>query len=112
MIGMTAQQRFDLVVRARGVAMSEKRKGKTCIMVLFPNSQWDSYACLRLRDVHQRWADQHAGLKSLPVETLILVASDAEGWDANGLALARERLRAQSGKVILITEKPLPRTGV
>jgi hypothetical protein len=109
---MTPQQKFDLVLRAQRVTLAELARGKTCIMVLYPNSTWGSYAWMTRRGVYQRWADQHAGLKCLPVETLILVASDAEGWDEDGLALAKERLRAQRGtKVILIT-KQQSRTGV
>jgi hypothetical protein len=46
-----------------------------------------------LGSVYIRCTTLHSGLKFVPLDTLILVAPDADTWNAEGEALARERLR-------------------
>ena len=77
-------------------------EAKTCrtVMVLVPDVSWvcglpwttspkGSHGT-----VHIRCTVLHSGLKMVPIDTLILVASDSPSWDAEGEAYARERLKA------------------
>lgn len=97
-----------LIATAIGLANDEAKDGRT-VMVLFPDMKWTSTA-KRLRPaerVHVRATTVHTGLKSLLVDTLILVAPDASTWDQDGEAYARERSRASSDpRIVTVGGKP------
>jgi hypothetical protein len=79
------------------LAYGEAEKGRN-VMVLAPNMAWVSHTPSTIGgddsrgSVYIRSTTSHYGLKSVAIDTLILVASRSSTWDAEGEALAREKL--------------------
>jgi len=87
---------LPVTVEAKRVAREEVSEGRN-VMMLFPTGVWANEALKVKRDldgVHMRFSNRHSGLKSLPIDTLILVAASDGDWDEEGLAYAKERLRS------------------
>jgi hypothetical protein len=100
---MTTQKYIDKAVSAANQAID---RGKKCVMVLFPTNQWVYDACTyisRTSGVHYRAANAYSGLKTLPVDTLILVSP--KRLDPMGVAFAKNRLRAQRNAEIIEIDK-------
>ena len=75
------------------------------VMVLFPNRGWVSAALRRpLRDnVHLRATTVESSLKTLAIDTLILVGRTDASWNENGEKCAREKLRtSKNPRVIMV----------
>jgi len=92
--------------RVNKLAGEEAAKGN-CVMVLFPSSLWVCKAHQYLDDlggpkkgVHIRYSNLHTSLITLPVDVLILVATDELKWSAHGLILALKKVQVSMGKVI------------
>ena len=82
-------------------------------MVLVPDISWTPNRPLTLSPsggygpLHIRRTTRHSGLKSVPIDTLILVSPDDPNWDARGEVLARERLRtSRDPRVIQVKDYP------
>jgi len=88
---------------ARALAIARQQRVTKCVMVLFPTrfpnvGIWKKYM---MSNVHIRFADEHSGLKCLPVDVLITVGV----VDPEGYKLAVERTRACSDpKFITVRE--------
>ena len=86
----------NLAHTAGYMALRELGAGRVT-MILFPNSSWGAVA-LEMGtppdDIWLRFSDRHASLRSIVIHTLILVAADDPDWDADGILLAKEKLRA------------------
>ena len=69
------------------------------VMILVPDWSWSIGMPMTTDStesrgaIYLRFANDHSGLKSVAIDTLILVASDTSTWDAKGEEYARERLR-------------------
>ena len=94
------------------LAYLESRSGHN-VMILVPDISWSPDKPLILSPgggygfIRIRRTDCHSGLKSVAIDTLILVEPDNPAWDAKGEALARERLRTSlDPRVIKVGEKP------
>jgi len=80
------------------LAVAEVAAGRN-VMLLFPDRSWTGGAPLMTNPkgshstVYVRCTTYLSGLKSVAIDTLILVAPDDPAWDAAGEAFARERLR-------------------
>jgi hypothetical protein len=96
----------NLMQKVNKLAGEEAAKGN-CVMVLFPSSLWVCKAHQYLDNlggpkngVHIRYSNQHCSLISLPVNVLILVATDEPEWSAHGLLLALDKVQVRLGKII------------
>ena len=95
----------DYIDKAYALAHEEKARGQECVMVLFPSRP--SYYILHCTEVgvYTRYSDEHCGLLSLPVDTLIVVGPSDADWDEHGIRLAKERTRAsRNAKIIYLNE--------
>ncbi len=88
------------------IARSEAAAGNT-VMVLFPNWIWVSAALRQPRPsgVYLRASTVESGLKSLLIDTLILVGRHDPAWNKKGELYARERTRASLKPQVIIAEK-------
>jgi hypothetical protein len=80
-----------MIDKAYVLAREERANGQNCVMVLFP-SRHPSCVCCQEEGIHTRYSDEPSGLKSLPVDTLILVGPTDADWDEHGVRLAKEKL--------------------
>jgi hypothetical protein len=94
------------------LANSEAAAGRN-VMLLFPDRSWTAGAPLMTRPkgahgvIYIRCTTYLSGLRSVAIDTLILVSPDTSTWDAEGEAMARERLRTSlDPQVIKVGEKP------
>ncbi len=84
-------------------ALDEKKEGRQCIMVLMPKG-WGAIAFDMgswPKGVWPRFSNLHSSLKSLPIETLIIVGKN---HDKEGVSFALERLRAQANRRVVIIQ--------
>ena len=83
--------------QAYHLAIGAILEGKQCVMIVFPDLQWsrDVLFMPQIAGVHARFSTRHSGLKSLPVDCLILVDGDSDDFDHQGACLALERTKAQ-----------------
>jgi hypothetical protein len=87
-----------MMQEALEVASNESFDGRN-VMILLPSKAWaDGHPMTsELSDVHGaihvRRTTEHSGLKSVPIDTLILVNAGHPDWDIAGEYYARERLR-------------------
>lgn len=84
--------------KALELAGRESEGGRNT-MILVPDIVWaNKTITIKLRgvygDIFIRCTTHHSGLKSVAIDTLILVAPDDPAWDIVGEDLARERLYA------------------
>jgi len=91
--------RTPLIRHAIEVARAEVEEGRS-VMVLFPSEDWTSQAMNihasrgdPIRGIYMRCTTNEFSLRSVAVDTLILVGTDTRNWNANGERLAREKLR-------------------
>lgn len=94
------------------LAASEAKAGRN-VMVLVPDMSWTCGLPFTIGSrgsrgaLHIRCTVCHSGLKSVAIDTLILVASATPAWDAAGEAFARERLRTSlNPQVIQVKDYP------
>ena len=96
------------------LADREAKAGRN-VMILVPDTSWMwgmcgvcTFAPSGPRGaIYIRCSTCHSGLKSVAIDTLILVASTVPTWDAAGEAFARERLRTSlDPRVIQVKETP------
>lgn len=77
------------------MALEEVENGRTA-MILFPTSNWGAVmfdmGCVP-KGIFLRTSNRHSNLKSIVLDTVILVAADDDDWDQEELALVKERLR-------------------
>ena len=110
-MGTTTEMKMALYL-----ANNEAGLGRN-VMILVPDVSWSIGVPMVIepadhRDnsqgsIHTRFANDHGGLKSVAIDTLILVAPDTSTWDTVGEALAHERLRTSlDPRVIKVGEKP------
>jgi len=88
---------------AMEIANYEAAAGNT-VMVLFPNRGWVGAALRRPKQdgVYLRSSTVESSLKSLAIDTLVLVARNCPTWNEKGEMYARERLRtSRNPRVIL-----------
>ncbi len=97
------------------LAIAEAGAGRN-VMLLFPDRSWIADAPLMAPltvDPHgsrgtdyTRCTTCHSGLKSVAIDTLILVSPDISTWDAEGEEYAHECLRTSTNpRVIKVGEK-------
>jgi len=115
-------ERKELVVESIRIATDRSRSGKQCIMVLFPNADWTKdvmdylsqtivgtfVAGMPIRNVFIRYSDNRTGLKSLPVDCLILVDPDNPDFNVEGVAYAKARLQSQQNSLTIEVKTALP----
>jgi hypothetical protein len=94
------------------LAIDEAAAGRNVIL-LFPDRSWVCGAPLTTHPksdhgtVHIRCSTFLSGLKSVTIDTLILIEPTADTWDAAGEAYARERLRTSLDPLVIkVGEKP------
>jgi hypothetical protein len=92
---------------------NREAKAARNVLLLFPDKSWVAGAPLTAPskdghgDIHIRCSTCLSGLKTVAIDTLILVEPTASTWDAAGEAYARERLRTSTDpRVIQVGEKP------
>ncbi len=93
----------DLIARVMELAQKETRDGRR-VMVLFPTPEWRSAALPQPENIYLRASTVESGLKSLAIDTLILVGRDHPDWNENGERYARERIRASRHPRVIIAE--------
>ena len=93
------------------MALEEVQNGRTA-MILFPTSSWGAVmfdmGCVP-EGIFLRVSNRHSNLKSIVLDTLILVAADDDGWDQEGLALVKERLRGCANPKLISIFRELDR---
>jgi hypothetical protein len=82
------------------MAQKEAADGRR-VMVLFPNASWRSAALPQSENIWLRATTEESSLKSLSIDTLILVAWDHPDWDVGGAQYAKECLRTSREPRIL-----------
>ena len=94
----------DILMKMALDLAGEEVKGGRNVMILLPDHAWmrvcshtslSKISITRAKgrgDLHIRFASRHNGLRSVLIDTLILVEPDTPSWDADGETLARERL--------------------
>lgn len=83
---------YDLFDAAMRAASYEITAGRTS-MVLVPVLKWARTGRQCVDGIHVRSTDNESGLKSLALDSLILVGPTHPKWCERGEMLARERLR-------------------
>ena len=95
----------SMSVDAGYMALDEAKEGRTT-MILFPNKSWAMISFEMGQPpetVHLRFADEHTSLRSIALDTLILVAGNDADFDHDGMMIAKEKLRVSaSPKMIII----------
>ena len=88
-------------------ALDEKAKGRITT-ILFPNKNW-SPAIFEMGPapdgIWVRMSDQHASLRTIAMDTLILVAANDAGWDTDGVKLALEKLRTSLHPKVIVMKR-------
>ena len=93
----------DMIDKAYELAREEKASGQKCVTVLFPSRH--SFLTGIDGGIYTRYSDEPSSLKSLPVDTLILVGTTDDDWDEHGVRLAKERTRpSRTGKIVYLNE--------
>jgi hypothetical protein len=83
------------------------------VMILVPDLSWTGRTTSSLLGdsrgtVYVRCSTRHSGLKTVAIDTLILVAPNTSTWDAEGEAMAYERLcTSLDPQVIKVGDAPL-----
>ena len=90
----------DLLTRQKKIAQEASVDGRR-VMVLFPDAEWRSAALPESENVWLRASTEEHSLKSLPIDTLILVAWDHPSWSQRGAQYATELLRTSRDPRIL-----------
>lgn len=90
----------DLITRQKKMSQEEAIDGRR-VMVLFPNANWRSAALPQSENVWLRASTNESSLKSLPIDTLILVAWDHPTWNVGGAQYAKELLSTSLDPKIL-----------
>jgi hypothetical protein len=101
-----------LLKRAYEMAHDEASGGRNT-MVLVPDDSWigvvsKTFSCPIASHgaIHVRCSTYHSGLKSVAIDTLILVGSTDSAWDVEGMNYAHERLKTSTKpKVIILGEE-------
>lgn len=97
---------IDEIDYALEIANYEAEAGNM-VMVLVPNRGWLS-AALRLREwkgVYLRASTVESSLKSVAIDTLVLVGRDHPDWNEKGERYARERLRTSLKPRVILAEE-------
>jgi hypothetical protein len=100
---MTTEEYID---KAISKAMQAVNRGRKCVMILFPSTQWVSDAIqghIAVDTVYYRAANVHSGLMMLPVDCLILV--NYENLDPVGVEFAKNRMHAQRDAELIVIDK-------
>lgn len=97
----TALMDWAMEVASREVAAARH------VMVLVPNCKW---ACIAARQyklsVWVRASTVESSLKSVPIDTLILVGRNHPDWNKKGEMYARERLKTCLTPRVLVFDVP------
>ena len=99
----------DMITRAISIAQTEVADGRR-VMVLFPNAAWQSAALpqskIRMNIFWLRASTNMRNLKSIAIDTLILVNRDHPDWVKEGERLARCRLQGSLNlRVIVVIDE-------
>jgi hypothetical protein len=95
----------DMIDKAYTIAREERANGQNCVTVLFPSQTWLHTMCHE-NGIYTRYSDKPSGLKSLPVDTLILVGPTDADWDEHGIRLAKEKLSvSRTATTIYVNEE-------
>jgi len=81
----------SLIDKALKLARSEVANERR-VMVLFPNSKWRSAALPQSEGIWLRASTVESSLKSVPIDTLILVYRKHPDWNMKGERYARGKL--------------------
>jgi hypothetical protein len=81
----------DKIDKAYVLAREERSNGQNCVVVLFPSQAWRHTRCNE-EGIFTRFSDRDSDLKSLPIDTLILVGPTDADWDERGVRWAKEKL--------------------
>jgi hypothetical protein len=93
----------DLIDMAYDLARWQRANGQKCVMVLFPSIEWRHTLCQE-EGIYTRFSDVHSSLKSLAIDTLILVGSADDYWDEDGVRRVKERVRiSRTSKILYIS---------
>lgn len=96
----------DLFEAALEVGVHEYAKGHK-VMLVVPSQKWTSEGTWqRIRGVWIRASTNGPGVKSLLLDTLILVGQSHHTWSKRGEMLARERLRTSLSPRIITFDHP------
>ena len=87
---MTAKEMRE-IARAKEIAQEEAVDRH--VMILFPTSEWRSVALPQSENIWLRASTNESSLKSVPIDTLILVDRKHPDWNKKGELYARELLR-------------------
>ncbi len=82
----------DLIDKVMIIARNEVDEGRR-VMVLFPTPEWRSAALPEPVNIYLRASTVESGLKSLAIDTLILVGHNHPDWNKSGEMYAREKTR-------------------
>lgn len=94
----------DMIDKAYTLAREERANGQNCVMVLFPSRAWLHTLCQE-DGIHTRFSNFYSSLKSLAIDTLILVGFSDDDWDEDGVRLAKEKLNvSRTGTTIYVNE--------
>ena len=95
----------SMIARAMKIAYKEVATDRK-VMVLLPNNEWRSAALSPYTDnIYLRASTIESSLKSVAIDTLILVATDHPEWNTDGEQYAREKLRTSlDPRIITIGE--------
>jgi hypothetical protein len=77
-------------------------------MILFPNSRWGTVVQemgTAPDGIWIRTSEQIANLRSVAMDTLILVAADDAGWNTDGILLAKEKLRISLNPKLILMKR-------
>jgi hypothetical protein len=85
-----AMMNQDRIDKAYVLAREERFNGQNCVMVLFPSRH--SFRTGIEEGIYTRYSDEPSSLKSLPIDTLILVGPIDAAWDERGVRWAKEKL--------------------
>jgi hypothetical protein len=93
----------DMIDKAYALARGGLAKGQKCVMILFSTQAWH-HTPRPEEGIHVRYSDTHSGLKSLPVDMLIVVG-EAKEFSREGFDYLWDRMRASvSTEVTLLSE--------
>jgi len=94
---------MDRIENAVFAAFEEVQAGRK-VMILVPNREWASIVqkSWKLPEIWVRASTVESGLKSVPIDTLILVGTDHHDWNVAGESYARERVHpSPNGRIII-----------